>query len=281
MLDAYPDWKIPAHVIAIIPTADRSKATVKVRVAIDQKDPRILPDMGVRVSFLGSRSGRAASARRFQHRREAASGAGDSRRTARSCHRSASRRASGKSVVFDESRDAASSRAAVRVTRRTVLRRSASWSRASRAGTRVVRAPPADMRDGATVTVQAGHDRHAAAQGGNRMSALVEIRNVSKVYERGKQKVEVLHHIDLDIAKGDFVALMGPSGSGKTTLLNLIGGLDSPDRRQHHRRRRAHRPARRGRAGEVARRARRLRVPVLQPAADAVGAAGTSSCRCC
>ena len=60
------------------------------------------------------------------------------------------------------------------------------------------------------------------------MSALVEIRNVSKVYERGKQKVEVLHHIELDIAKGDFLALMGPSGSGKTTLLNLIGGLDSP-----------------------------------------------------
>jgi RND family efflux transporter MFP subunit len=52
VLDAYPDWKIPAHVIAIIPTADRSKATVKVRIGIDQKDPRILPDMGVRVSFL-------------------------------------------------------------------------------------------------------------------------------------------------------------------------------------------------------------------------------------
>ncbi|HXN11421.1 MAG TPA: efflux RND transporter periplasmic adaptor subunit, partial [Steroidobacteraceae bacterium] len=52
VLDAYPDWMIPAHVIAIVPTADRSKATVKVRVAIDQKDPRVLPDMGVRVSFL-------------------------------------------------------------------------------------------------------------------------------------------------------------------------------------------------------------------------------------
>jgi len=60
------------------------------------------------------------------------------------------------------------------------------------------------------------------------MANLVEIRNVSKFYERGKQKVEVLHHIDLDIAQGDFLALMGPSGSGKTTLLNLIGGLDSP-----------------------------------------------------
>ena len=52
VLDAYPDWKIPAHVIAIIPSADKSKATVKVRIALDQKDPRIIPQMGVRVSFL-------------------------------------------------------------------------------------------------------------------------------------------------------------------------------------------------------------------------------------
>ena len=51
-LNAYPDWQIPGEVIAIIPTADRSKATVKVRVALDVKDPRIVPDMGVRVSFL-------------------------------------------------------------------------------------------------------------------------------------------------------------------------------------------------------------------------------------
>lgn len=57
---------------------------------------------------------------------------------------------------------------------------------------------------------------------------LVEIRGLSKTYLRGKQKLEVLHHINLDIASGDFFALMGPSGSGKTTLLNLIGGLDSP-----------------------------------------------------
>jgi len=57
---------------------------------------------------------------------------------------------------------------------------------------------------------------------------LVEIRAVTKAYERGKQRIEVLHGIDLDIPEGDFVALMGPSGSGKTTLLNLIGGLDSP-----------------------------------------------------
>ena len=60
------------------------------------------------------------------------------------------------------------------------------------------------------------------------MTSLIEIRDVSKIYERGKQKVEVLHHIDLDVAQGQFLALMGPSGSGKTTLLNLIGGLDLP-----------------------------------------------------
>ncbi len=52
VLNAYPEWKIPSHVIAIIPTADRSKATVKVRIGLNLKDNRIVPDMGVRVSFL-------------------------------------------------------------------------------------------------------------------------------------------------------------------------------------------------------------------------------------
>ena len=57
---------------------------------------------------------------------------------------------------------------------------------------------------------------------------LVEIRQLTKAYVRGKQVLEVLHGINLDIPEGDFIALMGPSGSGKTTLLNLIGGIDSP-----------------------------------------------------
>ena len=52
VLDAYPDLKIPAHVISIVPTADRQKATVRVRIGIDQLDPRILPDMGIKVSFF-------------------------------------------------------------------------------------------------------------------------------------------------------------------------------------------------------------------------------------
>jgi putative ABC transport system ATP-binding protein len=60
------------------------------------------------------------------------------------------------------------------------------------------------------------------------MSALIEIRAVTKTYRRGGERIEVLHGLDLDIPRGDFLALMGPSGSGKTTLLNLIGGLDTP-----------------------------------------------------
>lgn len=61
-LNAYPDWEIPCKVIAVIPTADRSKATVKVRIGINNKDPRILPDMGVRVSFLTDTTNKPAEA---------------------------------------------------------------------------------------------------------------------------------------------------------------------------------------------------------------------------
>jgi putative ABC transport system ATP-binding protein len=60
------------------------------------------------------------------------------------------------------------------------------------------------------------------------MTTLVTLRNVTKSYTRGKQKVEVLHGVDLEIEAGEFLALMGPSGSGKTTTLNLIAGLDQP-----------------------------------------------------
>jgi putative ABC transport system ATP-binding protein len=60
------------------------------------------------------------------------------------------------------------------------------------------------------------------------LSPLISLRHVVKRYRRGKQSVEVLHGIDLDVMPGEFLVLMGPSGSGKTTLLNLIGGLDRP-----------------------------------------------------
>jgi RND family efflux transporter MFP subunit len=62
VLNAYPDWRIPASVIAIVPTADRSKATVKVRIALGVKDPRIVPEMGVRVAFLEPKEAAADTA---------------------------------------------------------------------------------------------------------------------------------------------------------------------------------------------------------------------------
>ena len=57
---------------------------------------------------------------------------------------------------------------------------------------------------------------------------LARLEGVSRTYQKGKEKVEVLHNLDLEIPDGDFIAIMGPSGSGKTTLLNLLGGLDRP-----------------------------------------------------
>jgi putative ABC transport system ATP-binding protein len=59
-------------------------------------------------------------------------------------------------------------------------------------------------------------------------NALVTVRNLHKVFQRGGQRIDVLQGVNLDIPEGDYLTLMGPSGSGKTTLLNLIGGLDTP-----------------------------------------------------
>jgi len=58
--------------------------------------------------------------------------------------------------------------------------------------------------------------------------ALVRVQDVHKVYTRGSERIDVLQGVNLDIPRGDFLALMGPSGSGKTTLLNLMAGLDRP-----------------------------------------------------
>src|SRR5262245_2559316 len=59
-------------------------------------------------------------------------------------------------------------------------------------------------------------------------TSIIEMRGVSKVFFRGKEPVEVLNNLNLDVPEGSFEALMGPSGSGKSTLLNLIAGLDQP-----------------------------------------------------
>ncbi len=132
-LDAYPDWSIPAHVIAIIPTADRSKATVKVRVAIDQKDPRILPDMGVRVSFQSAKS---------------AAGAPPPKGVLIPATSIVDR--GGKSVVFAVEGDRVHARGVSAGQTFGDLKLVQELS----SGTRIVRSPPAEMNDGARVAVK-------------------------------------------------------------------------------------------------------------------------------
>jgi len=141
VLDAYPDWTIPAHVIAIVPTADRSKATVKVRVAIDQKDPRILPDMGVRVSFLdpGTPAGGAPGA--------ATPGAA---KAAVLIPASAIVERDGHSVVFAIDGDRAHMRSVNAGAAFGDLRQVAGLA----SGTQLVRAPPPTLRDGGAVVIR-------------------------------------------------------------------------------------------------------------------------------
>ena len=85
------------------------------------------------------------------------------------------------------------------------------------------------------------------------MPVIVSLKNIVKRYTRGKQSVEVLHALNLEVPQGEFLALMGPSGSGKTTLLNLIGGLDRPTEGEVMVAGQAHRSALGRRACHVAR----------------------------
>jgi len=137
VLDAYPDWKIPGHVIAIIPTADRGKATIKVRVGFDHKDERIVPDMGVRVSFL--EEARAANAPAAPPPKGVLVPAGSIVQR------------DGKSVVFAIDADKTRLRAVTVGQSLGDLR----LVEGVAAGTRVVREPPAALTDGASVDVKA------------------------------------------------------------------------------------------------------------------------------
>lgn len=137
MLDAYPDWQIPARVITTVPAADRQKATVLVRIGFTQLDPRILPDMGVKVTFLrDAEEGPAPLAQSIALVPKAAVGAED-----------------GQSFVFVFVQGARA------VERRAVKTGGADGDRLEivaglRAGERVVISPPATLADGARVAVR-------------------------------------------------------------------------------------------------------------------------------
>ncbi|HVG85365.1 MAG TPA: efflux RND transporter periplasmic adaptor subunit [Vicinamibacterales bacterium] len=136
LLDAYPDWQIPGRVITTVPTADRQKATVLVRIAFDQLDPRILPDMGVKVTFL----------------REAAAAEAEPAPTAL-VPKAAVRTSDGTSHVFVVRGDAVERRAIQTAgTDGDRLEVSAGLS----AGDRVVIAPPESLGDGTRITVKQG-----------------------------------------------------------------------------------------------------------------------------
>jgi RND family efflux transporter MFP subunit len=135
VLDAYPDWSIPAHVITTVPTADRQKATVRVRIAFEKLDPRILPDMGVKVSFLREEDPE-----------------GDTRAAARVLvPKAAVRSADGRTVVFVVRDD--------RVERRAIRAGNENGDRVEvlsglTAGERVVIEGPDTLKDGDRVRIQ-------------------------------------------------------------------------------------------------------------------------------
>lgn len=133
VLDAYPDWQIPGKVITMVPTADRQKATVLVRIAFDHLDPRILPDMGIKVAFLGSEAAAAKSEPPVTIPNGAVRTDGGSR------------------VVFVVAGDRAERRAlrvgAAREDRVEVLS-------GLSPGERIVLDPPAELKDGARIVVR-------------------------------------------------------------------------------------------------------------------------------
>jgi len=133
VLDAYPEWRIPAKVRTVIPTADRQKATVKVRIAFDKLDPRILPDMGVKVSFLAGEQAAGRPAAKAVIPREAP------------------RTVDGRSVVF-LFRDGAVERRAVSLGTETGGDVEVTAGLAP--GDQVVNGGPADLRDGQRIKVK-------------------------------------------------------------------------------------------------------------------------------
>jgi HlyD family secretion protein len=135
-LDAYPDWQIPVHVIMPVPTADRQKATVKVRLGFEQLDPRILPDMGVKVAFLGEEKSAGSS----------------SSKPVVVIPRAAVRPENGQTVVFVAQSDGKVERRAIGLAAGTGDEAVVTSGLA--AGERVVVAGPADLKDGAFISIE-------------------------------------------------------------------------------------------------------------------------------
>ena len=241
-LDAYPDWKIPGKVIAIIPTADRQKATVKVRVAFDKLDPRILPQMGVKVAFQSAEPATPAvagdvltvprdavvQARRARRR------VGRARRQGRApcrerggCHRHRGHR-----------------------DRRPCRRRNRDPQRAGH---------PDRWR----------RHHHCHRPMSPSPAVLVRIHNVAKTFRRGSEEIHVLADLELQVMASGI-----PRADGPLRFRQIHPA--QPDRRPRPAERR-HRPDRRGpgrpalrpAAGGLARPPHRVCVPVLQPAAGA------------
>ena len=174
----------------------------KVRIGFEQLDPRILPDMGVKVTFLRDEPARPArppsrAARRCVPKAAVRTLDGTVGRV-----RGATTIASSAARSRVGARERRSDRSAVRR-----LRRASAWSS---------KAPP--IAEG----------RRQGEGACDVRDSLVTVRDLHKVFHRGGERIDVLQGVNLDIPQGDFLALMGPSGSGKTTLLNLIGGLDTP-----------------------------------------------------
>ena len=131
-LDAYPDWQVPAHVITVIPTADRQKATVKVRIGFDVRDTRILPDMGVKVAFVEDTPSTTGS-------------------NAVEVPKSALRRDGEQDVVY-VAKDERAERRAVKVLNTTGDR--ARLASGVAAGERVIAEGPAEMKDGDPIAIK-------------------------------------------------------------------------------------------------------------------------------
>ena len=292
-LNAYPDDGFAAKVIAIIPAADRNKATVRVRIGFVERDERVLPDMGVRVAFLERRTTArpveksggvlvpgAAIARdsRGEFVLVVADGEHVRRAVVPGDRQGSQVRVlkglnNGEQVVADLSEELLASLAEgskvsfVRSPQPGSARGHPSQEESPQPGSArghpsqeespqpgSARGHPSQEESPQPGSARGHPSQEESPQPGEREGpplarikrsalaltvgvvdvrrgtemGLVNCRGVEKGFVKGRETVEVLTGIDLEIQKGDFLALMGPSGSGKTTLLNLIGGLDYP-----------------------------------------------------